>query len=74
VKFHEISVAETGRRMDTSDMDTVSMDTAFSAVLHIRIAKVLQFLGKSMQYCNTSILQYSLRESIRKYPCISMRG
>ena len=52
MKFHEISVAETGRRMDTSDMDTVSMDTAFSAVLHIRIAKVLQFLGKNMQYCN----------------------
>jgi uncharacterized protein with PIN domain len=45
--------------MDTSGMDTVSMDTALSAVLHIiRIAKVLRLLGKDMQYCNTSILQY----------------
>jgi hypothetical protein len=35
--------------MDTSGMDTVSMDTAFPAVLHIRIAKVLQFSGMNMQ-------------------------
>jgi hypothetical protein len=34
-------------------MDTVSMDTALSAVLHIHIAKVLQFLGKKT--CNTAI-------------------
>jgi hypothetical protein len=46
------------------------MDTAFPAVLHIRIAKVLQFSGMNMQYCDTSILQYILWESIQKYPCV----
>jgi hypothetical protein len=51
-------------------VDTVSMDTAFPAVLHIRIAKVLQFSVMNMQYCDTSILQYILGESVQKYPCV----
>ena len=51
-------------------MDTVSMDTANSNVLHIVMHTVLQVWDKKLQYMQYSMLQYSFLASIRKYPGI----
>ena len=51
-------------------MDTVSMDTANSNVLHIVLHTVLQVWDKQLQYMHYSMLQYSFLASIRKYPGI----
>ena len=51
-------------------MDTVSMDTANSNVLHIVLHTVLQVWDKQLQYMQYSMLQYSFLASIRKYPGI----
>ena len=69
----QATMGQAGRRMDTSGMDTVSMDTSpFSSIAHTYCKSIAVFGQKHAilpknKNCNTSILQYSLRESI--HPC-----